>query len=265
MSRPEFGDIEGVAVDAVRQIYMMGAVWRLAKDRAGSSLNILEVGSWVGISTLTFGQGLAQHNEGRGHITSVDAWLPYVDLTENQSPKYVEINDSLRSGRIFDAFHRNMKNLPPSVGHSVIRGWSADVLPQLRVGSYDLVFLDGDHSYANVRADLDNAMPLVTEGGIICGDDLELQADDVNAEIARGKPSLDYVYAMNLDCAYHPGVSLAVYESFGRVSEWAGFWAMQKKNGAWLPVSLSDMPLSLPPYASAKTLLQIKERLGLLG
>jgi hypothetical protein len=47
VSRLEFGSVDGVVVDAIRQIYMMGAVWRLAQDRAGTFLNILEVGSWA--------------------------------------------------------------------------------------------------------------------------------------------------------------------------------------------------------------------------
>ena len=244
---------------------MMGAVWRLAQDRGGSFLNVLEVGSWVGVSALTFGKALAYHNGGKGHITCVDAWSPYVDLAANDSPMYVEVNGALRSGRIFDAFHRNMEHLPACVGHTVIRGWSAKVLPTLQPGAYDLVNLDGDHAYTAVRADIDNAIPLVSDGGILCGDDLELQADEAPAEIARTHTSLDCIYSGRRRCFYHPGVSLAVGEVFGHVSAWAGFWAMQKRGNAWAPVSLAQMPLFLPPFAPPEMLLQIKQRFAALA
>src|SRR3990172_1536674 len=104
MAQPDLGGINSVPVHPVRQVFMMGAVWRLAQDRGGSFLNVLEVGSWVGVSALTFGKALAYHNGGKGHITCVDAWSPYVDLAANDSPMYVEVNGALRSGRIFDAF-----------------------------------------------------------------------------------------------------------------------------------------------------------------
>jgi len=132
-------------------------------------------------------------------------------------------------------------------------------------GAYDLVYLDGDHTYTAVRADIGNARPLVSDGGILCGDDLELQADEAQADIARSEPSLDYIYSQRWQRAYHPGVSLAVGEAFGRVSAWGGFWAMQNRGGAWSPISMRGMPLSLPPYASAEDLLHLKAQIAELG
>lgn len=37
---------------------------------------------------------------------------------------------------------------------------------------YDLLFIDGDHSYASVRADWDNYGPMVAEGGVVAFHDI---------------------------------------------------------------------------------------------
>lgn len=39
----------------------------------------------------------------------------------------------------------------------------------------DYVYIDGDHSFAQVRIDLENYYPLIKSGGLLCGDDY---ADD---------------------------------------------------------------------------------------
>ena len=36
---------------------------------------------------------------------------------------------------------------------------------------FDIVFIDGDHTYAAVKADLEAWWPKVRAGGIFCGDD----------------------------------------------------------------------------------------------
>ena len=56
---------------------MIGVIWRLAHDFGREPLNLVEVGSWAGASTLTWGQG-----SGFTIITvsliCVDAWKPYL-------------------------------------------------------------------------------------------------------------------------------------------------------------------------------------------
>lgn len=51
----------------------------------------------------------------------------------------------------------------------IIRGRSQDVLPQLgREGArFGLIFIDGDHGYDGVKADVTNALPLLEPGGTL--------------------------------------------------------------------------------------------------
>jgi predicted O-methyltransferase YrrM len=107
-----------------------------------------------------------------------------------------------------------------------IRGKSSEVLPTLVRGSFDFAYVDGCHLYSSVLVDLQNVLPLVVQGGIICGDDLEKQlcsARDIEA--AREAKNTDYIREED----YHPGVSLAVHEVFGWVNEVDGFWWVKNR------------------------------------
>lgn len=51
-----------------------------------------------------------------------------------------------------------------------IQGDSKEVLPTL-TGKYDLIFIDGDHTYGGCKQDILNALPLLAKNGIILLDD----------------------------------------------------------------------------------------------
>lgn len=54
---------------------------------------------------------------------------------------------------------------------SIIRGNSVDVIPTL-VNKFDIIYVDGDHSYEGAKKDLELSLPLLKEGGEIIVDDL---------------------------------------------------------------------------------------------
>lgn len=53
----------------------------------------------------------------------------------------------------------------------VHRGFSGDVVPGLKDRSVDFAYIDGDHSYAGVRADLEMILPKLSPRGVIACDD----------------------------------------------------------------------------------------------
>lgn len=138
------------------------------------------------------------------------------------------------------------------------KGWSQDELPKLPAGMYDLVYIDGDHTYEGVKSDIANAAGLVRSGGILCGDDLELQAHECDLAILNTQPNIDQHYDPAVDAYFHPGVTKAVNETFGQVSSWYGFWAMQKMDDGWVPVSLRGMPPHIPGHIPARSLMGLK-------
>lgn len=51
------------------------------------------------------------------------------------------------------------------------KGNSANVLNDFGDGHFDMIYIDGDHSYQGVKRDLETAFFKVKSGGLICGHD----------------------------------------------------------------------------------------------
>lgn len=60
----------------------------------------------------------------------------------------------------------------PSV--TLLRGYSHELLPHFTTQLFDVMYIDGDHSYQGVKTDLALARQLVKRGGLICGHDYEM-------------------------------------------------------------------------------------------
>lgn len=196
---------------------------------------ILEVGSWAGASVNTWDTAslhLAQ-------FTVVDQWAPY--FNDRSSETYCIMDEAARSGQIEALFRHNMKVLGIDRRLEIIKGDSRGILPAMSPESnFDIVFVDGNHQYEFIRADIIHAMPLVKEGGILCGDDLQLQLTQIQEWIPQHHQALEQGKAhicLPGDISYHPGVTQAVAEIFGQVNSADRLWAMQKVNGAWAQVS----------------------------
>ena len=136
------------------------------------------------------------------------------------------MDKELEDGRIFELFLYNIEK--SQSGHMVqyFRGDSRRLLPMFRANSLDMVYIDGDHSYRYVKSDIRNAMRIVKIGGVISGDDLELQLDELLPDLNTNDiPLVD----PSVPC--HLGVTMAVWDIFKRrISSWQGFWAIRKES-----------------------------------
>lgn len=103
---------------------------------------VLEIGCCRGVSTEVFCL-LA------GKVWAVDPWEPPFDCYYDQF--------LARCGGYDNLF--------------VIKGRSPAAIEKLDPGSFDLVYIDGDHSDAGITADLKASVPLVRPGGILAGHD----------------------------------------------------------------------------------------------
>lgn len=235
---------------------MMGAIWRLAQD-GRTHIDVLEIGSWCGASALTWGEAIVLHAR-TGSLTCVDPWQPYTDLAANADELNRLMNDALVADTAYDVFTANMAFLPQAVVLDVWRGKSQDVLPTLPSASFDLIYIDGDHVRAAVAADIGNAVPLLRDGGILCGGDLELQAHECDLTVLDREPGLERLWDDRTNDYFHPGVTRAVADAFGAVSSWHGFWAMQKDRDGWRRVSLDGMPAHIPSHIPSRSLIGLK-------
>jgi predicted O-methyltransferase YrrM len=158
--------------------YMAEDELRYLAEQAKKAIAIVEVGSWKGRST----KALAMATP--GVVYAVDNWKgsPGGDATELEA-------QAKGAENIFEEFKRN---LAPEIaaGKVVVihadHASAADVVRDRLGGNVaDMVFIDGEHNYEAVKRDLLNFLPLVKQGGLMCGHDL---------------------------CEAHPGVEKAVSE-----------------------------------------------------
>lgn len=230
-----------------RHTYMQELVKLLASEGVKAPL-LLEVGSWAGGSAVTWGKALEMYCEG-GKVLCADHWKPYFDLAKNTQQVYHKMDSAAQGNAILDLFLHNVLTSGVEDRVLVLRGDSKVTLPLLKPGTFDLAFIDASHVYDDVLPDIKTCAELVREGGIICGDDLELQLDECPLEHTKQfAHEHDYIPHPTTKVGYHPGVTLAVAEVFGKVSCWEGLWAMRKTKTGWTQFDLPTPPPGHPPH-----------------
>jgi len=246
-NKPFFEHEHSVLSAPVRHLFMIGVIWFLKQSK--DPLNVLEIGSWFGASTLSFAEGMMKYSAQSSCITCVDAWKPFFNMDLHANQKYaMEMEKLLKSDFAYNIFLHNIGTLEGKINAKHIRGQSEEILPSLKNEYYDVVFIDADHTYGPVKKDITESLRLVKDGGIICGDDLNLQFHEVDKNNAEKNKNKDFIKDPKTNKNFHPGVTLAVFEIFGEVSSWGGFWAMQKNEGSWAKFSLKNMDVIYPSH-----------------
>lgn len=122
----------------------------------------VEVGSWTGDGTLAIARGL---NEGGG-IICVDHW------TGSPNDGTSDIARRFGADAIFKAFLENTESIRHKV-HILYMSSIEAAKSEAEMGynSADFIYLDADHSYESVKADIEAWLPHVKVGGVIAGHD----------------------------------------------------------------------------------------------
>ncbi|MDD9906789.1 MAG: class I SAM-dependent methyltransferase [Rhodospirillaceae bacterium] len=203
--RPYFGGATaGIQGERVRHFFMSAAVSLAAQS--SPALSILEIGSWTGSSTLTWAQALDRYCRDQGKVLCVDPWLPYFSAEQLQQDANYQLMATLSGLDItYNLFLHNTQFVPQGVKIDHMRGLSVDILPYLKESSFDLIYIDGDHAYESALFDMLMAKKLVKPGGLICGDDLEVQASECDLAFLEANKALDILPVPNLKRNCHPG------------------------------------------------------------
>jgi hypothetical protein len=138
----------------------------LARSLEGQSLKFLEIGSLYGIALA------AVYDNCRGFHSSIE--LTAVDPFDGF---YMTGNDKI-SGMPVDAdlFHHNMQIAAvPQSEYKLVQHLSTDpqAVEQVKDGQFDILIIDGDHSYAGVKFDFETFGRLVCRGGLLLFDDYD--------------------------------------------------------------------------------------------
>ena len=215
---PYFGDVIFADQGHHRFKHFRPLVGHLPK-----SPRILEIGSWAGQSIIAWDKA----SDSTASLVVVDTWAPYLPPDGSNGDI---MSGAAKSGEIERLFRHNVRVSGIMPRLTIHKGCSSDILPTLERSSFDLIFIDGNHLYNYVLSDIQNAKELIKVGGIVCGDDLDKQLPDVVGDARHGNAvANDTQFLLALDgCGYHPGVTQAVFECFGKVSCFDGLWAMWK-------------------------------------
>lgn len=122
-------------------------LYRLAQQ-CPSHARVLEVGSYLGASTCYLAAGLG----------GVGASIVCVDTWQNET-----MPDGIRD--TFNEFKANVRHVEPRL--ELIRKRSRDVFAAELGGRFDLIFLDGDHSYTETKQDFELFAPMLKEVGVL--------------------------------------------------------------------------------------------------
>jgi predicted O-methyltransferase YrrM len=128
-------------------------------NEAGANGKAVEIGAYSGEGTVV----IAKHFK---EVMAVDPWLNGYDINDVASQQ-------CPMKFVFEAFQERTTPLG-NVLYS--RGKSLDALQFLKDGELDLVYIDGDHRFEGVLADLKGWRKKLKEGGIMAGHDWSLKS-----------------------------------------------------------------------------------------
>lgn len=126
---------------------------RWLAEQAKTRRRIVEIGAWRGRSTRALGDSTS------GVVWVVDDW----------SGAGWDYGEDLLNVR--ERFFENTRDLF-AIGRVVSIETSSEIASRvLRDDHFDMIFIDGDHSYDAVKRDIKLWSPLLARGGLLCGHD----------------------------------------------------------------------------------------------
>ena len=132
---------------------------------------IVEIGVWRGRSTFAMAEAC---RGSRKRVYAIDPWEDYQTQNGPLSTRLAEFGvDSIEEA--YREFIDNRRQLGLERWNEVIRMRSVDAAAEWRGRLCDLVFIDGDHHYGPVIADLRAWSRHMRPGGLMCGDDWETE------------------------------------------------------------------------------------------
>lgn len=137
-------------------------------ENAKHHQRIVEIGSYLGRSTCALAESTP------GIVWAIDNFYGPTDgcpVPDRET--------------IFDRFWANLKDEIVSGKVIPVKANYADVEPWVA----DMIFIDGDHQYESVKADIVKWKPFVANGGLLCGHDLDFRFPGVEQALNELVPN----------------------------------------------------------------------------
>ncbi len=188
-------------------------VYDLAVEEACDDEMLVEVGTYLGKSAAHMVERIRASSK-RLYFYVVDTWDPAIYARwwehSNDPPRPWPVEE-LMGKSLFDAFLYATEKVGVSDGMVPMRMSSSEAAKRFNDGSVRFAFLDADHQYGAVKADIEAWLPKVKPGGILAGHDYLDPLSDYHPLVAW------------------PGVTRAVNEAFGSRVEKRG-----ERGNSWL-------------------------------
>jgi predicted O-methyltransferase YrrM len=118
------------------------------------NLFLVEIGSYIGESTTIFAKNFNK-------VISID---PHIDGYDMNDPACHHISFN-------QVYKKFIENVSKHENISHIRKLSDDAVIMFNNESIDVLYIDGLHTYEQVKKDIENYLPKIKKGGFICGHD----------------------------------------------------------------------------------------------
>lgn len=119
----------------------------------------VELGTWLGASAIPVARSIARWG---GTLTCVDTWAGDLNRDGGSQPGKVPVMLMTCARAIVEAGVGANVRLIPAMTLNAALYWSEPI---------DFLYVDADHGYKGVTADLEAWLPHVKRGGLIVGDD----------------------------------------------------------------------------------------------
>jgi hypothetical protein len=174
---------------------------------ARPGMRVAEIGSWAGNgSTRVLIDALRQIDGAR--LFCIDNW--------RGNPGWAPHQDYLRDGDMLATFRANVTAAGGATFVEAITAGSTEAAGRFDDASLDLIFIDADHRYSAVRADIAAWLPKVRPGGIVCGHDCERRPGWLSWPRLWLSREVEMIpWDSKRTPTVHPGVVLAVQRAFG--------------------------------------------------
>ncbi|MEM9710326.1 MAG: class I SAM-dependent methyltransferase [Pseudomonadota bacterium] len=147
----------------------------------------IEIGVWQGEFSATILEELRVD-----HLCLIDPWIHIED--DSHSNAFVGRTGAEKMEKIFRGVKTRYQREIDAGKMSIIRDFSVTALSSFKDKSIDFAYVDGDHSYDGVKADLRALYPKLKPGGVMAFDDYH----------RRGWWGIGVIKAINEFLGQHP-------------------------------------------------------------
>jgi predicted O-methyltransferase YrrM len=156
-------------------------------ERASESKTVVEIGSWRGRSA----RAMADNSEAK--IFCIDTWADHAIgisgwWSQTDDPKLTQWPDWL-----WAEFNKNTQGCANIIPRRMTSMQAAQEAKE-HSATFDLIFIDADHSYQSVKDDIMGWQPLLADRGVICGHDFDHpQCPDVAVAVRELIPHFEVI------------------------------------------------------------------------